>query len=82
VVEGRLSLRSVDSEHEGYVIEPRKSQSGKPNAVVRAEATSKRCNGLAWRFPRGLRAMARVQGSPRNLGDPTFSATKHRKGHR
>ncbi len=55
---------------------------GKPNAVVRAEATSKRCNGLARRFPRGLRAMAGVHGSPRNLGDPMVSAVESRKGHR
>jgi hypothetical protein len=38
---------------------------------VSAEATLKRCNGLARRFPRGLRSDGgRAKGSPRNLGDP------------
>jgi len=56
---------------------------GKPNAVVSAEATSKRCNGLAWRFPRGLRSDGkRAKGSPKNLGDPMFSVISRRKGHR
>jgi hypothetical protein len=56
---------------------------GKPNAVVSAEAISKRCNGLARRFPRGLRSDGRrAKGSPRNLGDPMVSAAESRKGHR
>jgi hypothetical protein len=56
---------------------------GKPNAVVSAEAISKRCNGLARRFPRGLRSDGRrAKGSPRNLGDPMVSAVESRKGHR
>jgi hypothetical protein len=56
---------------------------GKPNAVVSAEATSKRCNGLARRFPRGLRNDGtRAKGSPRNLGAPMFSVVESRKGHR
>lgn len=33
-----------------------------------------RRNGLARRFPRGLRAVAGVEGSPRNLGGPAGSA--------
>jgi hypothetical protein len=56
---------------------------GKPNAVVSAEAISKRCNGLARRFPRGLRSDGRrAKGSPRNLGDPMVSAVLSRMGHR
>jgi hypothetical protein len=56
---------------------------GRPNAVVSAEATSKRCNGLARRLPRGLMSDGRrAKGSPRNLGDPMVSAVGSRQGHR
>jgi RNA-directed DNA polymerase len=50
---------------------------GKPNAVVSAEATSKRCNGLAWRFPRGLRAKANAQECSRSIAESAFLSLAH-----
>ncbi len=79
----QLVLRSVDSECEGHVIEPRKSCVG--------EAERRRQRGgnietLQWSCveipPGSMRARAGAQGSPRNLGDPMVSAVESRKGHR
>jgi hypothetical protein len=56
---------------------------GKPNAVVRAEAMLKRCNGLARRFPRGLRSVAREQRvHPGTWETPWTPRRKKRTGHR
>ena len=72
--EERSSLRSVDSQSQGFAIEPRNLPSREPSSLTHAGATSARRNGLARSVLPGSKNTAKGHsGWPGNLGDPAAS---------
>ncbi len=72
--EGRPTLRSVDREWMGRVIEPRKHLVVGADAIRVSEGSTRRSQRPDQRVPPGSESRARTQGFPRNLGDPAISA--------
>jgi hypothetical protein len=75
VAVGRPTLRSVDSEREGRVIEPRKDRTEEASVFKTSAGSTRALNGLAHRARPGSESTAGTYGGlPRNLGDPIVPA--------